>query len=255
MDQKKEKLQKQTDQIFNITEKPIMEYIAAFLEESPYVIFNDDIPIESDPLILLPLEDYKKNIYLKFTLKVMNQPLDVNENAKRISPVNTLIRHDDVKEAIGFLLYAIKTAYGSIIASSMVNNKPMVNIQLELNENNWTVYPKYRHDTTIKKNFLEDSLSKLFHMKSQQEDPLPKEMIPEINQQIKNIVEHLNTVKKEISPESERVEEKINNEFINRPVLCIVLEEINKSQLPKQKHTQPINKLPVISSQSYADPN
>ena len=66
-----DKVRQQKMQIFNIAEKPIMEYISSFLEETPNTVFNSDIPTESDPLILLPIDDYKKDVYLKFTLKTI----------------------------------------------------------------------------------------------------------------------------------------------------------------------------------------
>jgi hypothetical protein len=256
--EKNDKLKQQTQQIFNIIEKPIMEYIAAFLEETPTVIFKDEIPKESDPLILLPIEDYKKDKYLKFTLKnidaVFAGETILSSEVYRINAINNIIEYDHVKESVGFLLYCIKSAYPSILASSMINNKPMVHVDLELNESNWSFYPVFNHELTIKKKFLEESLSKLMHMKQQKENPIPAEMLFEINKEFQNIIEAITQVKKDITPEIIENEKKINAEYANKPGIGIFVEEIIKSQLPKPKYNPESQKLQPISSQSYEDP-
>jgi len=54
-----------------------MESICKFLDEPSSVVFKDEMPVESDPLILLPMTEYKKKIYLKFTLKTIpKEPVD-----------------------------------------------------------------------------------------------------------------------------------------------------------------------------------
>lgn len=248
--QKKNEMMQKTQQIFNIAEKPIMEFIALFLEEDPTVIFNDEIPTESEPLILLPLKEYKKNIYLKFILKP-HDPTNEASDSQRICNINDIIHHQNVKDSIGFLLYCIKSAFPSIVASGMINNKPMINVDLELDESNWTFYPKFQHELTIKKKFLEESLSKIMYMKQQKDDSLPTEMIPEINKEFHNIVTALGNVNSEFTPDITEMEEKINKSYINKPTIGLFVEEITKSQLPKPKQSQ----LPVISSKSYEDPN
>ena len=246
-----EKLRQQTQQIFNIVEKPIMEYISSFLEESPSVIFKDEVPKESDPLILLPLDEYKKDKYLKFTLKIIN-PNDLIP--QRIDDINNIIHYEHVKESMGFLLYCIKSAYPSIIASSMINNKPMVHTHLALNESNWTFYPVFSHELSIKKKFLEDSLSKILYMKQQTEQPLPPEMLDEVNKEYNNVITTLNQVQRDITPEIIEHEKKINAEYNSKPVIGIFFEEIVKRQLPKPKYQQEQPKLKPISDKSYEDP-
>jgi hypothetical protein len=249
---KEEKIKQQTRQIFNISEKPILEYITDFLEEPASVIFKEDMPKESDPLILLPIPEYKEGVYLKFTLKTIDATDADNIDSHRITSINDIIHYKHVKESIGFLVYCIKSAYPSIIASSMINNKPMVHIDLELNESNWTFCPKFRHELTIKKKFLEDALSKIIYMKQQTDEPIPNEMAAEINKEYNNIIPALTQVNTDITPEILESEKKINISYRIKPVIGIFVTEINESQLPKYNNQQ--HKLPTISSQSYEDP-
>jgi hypothetical protein len=250
--QQDDKVRQQTMQIFNIAEKPIMEYISSFLEETPNTVFNSDIPTESDPLILLPIDDYKKDVYLKFTLKTI-YPQQVKQTKQRAKFIEDVIEYKNVKEAIGFLVFCVKSVLPSIIASSMINNKPIINTDLVLNESNWSFDPVFKHELSIKKSFLEDSLSKITYMKQQKNGELPPEMVPELEKEFRNVVNSLQTITKQITDEIINTEKKINTSYINKPVLGICLKEITKSQLPKSKYEQK-PQLPVLSSQSYEDP-
>ena len=250
---KEQKLQQQTQQIFNIAEKPIMEYIATFLEELPATIFHDNIPEESDPLILLPIDEYKKDLYLKFTLKVVDSENNESE-INRITDINDIIHYKNVKESIGFLVYCVKSVLPSIIASNMINNKPMIHIDLDLNENNWSFNPVFKHELTIQKNFYDDSISKIMYMKQQKEEPLPDEMVAKLNEELLNIIQAISKINLDITPEILENEKKINMSYVNKPVLGIYVTEISKDQLPKPKYVnneQP--QLPVISNKSYED--
>ena len=251
-EQKEAKLKQQTTQIFNIAEKPVMEFITAFLREDPAVIFKDDIPAESDPLILLPINEYKKNIYLKFTLKPITNKMA--SEGDRIKNINDIIEYEHIKESIGFLLYCVKSVYPSIVASNMINNKPMVNIDLELNESHWVFYPKFNHELTIKKKFLDESLSRIRYIKKQKEEPVPADMVKELDKEFGNIIIEVGKVNNELTSEIVENEKKINDSFVDKPILGIFVEEIKKSQLPKPKYGAEQPKLPVISSQSYEDP-
>jgi hypothetical protein len=250
---KEQKLQQQTQQIFNIAEKPIMEYIAVFLEELPAVIFHDDIPKESDPLILLPIQEHKKDVYFKFTLKVIeseNKESEIN----RINDINDIIKYDNIKESIGFLVYCINSVLPSIIASNMINNKPMLHIDLKLNESNWSFYPVFKHDLTIKKNFCEDSISKIIYMKQQKEESLSDEMMDDLNKELNNIIQSMSKINLAITPEILDEEKNINMSYVNKPILGIYVTEISKDQLPKPKYVNNEQQLPVISNKSYEDP-
>lgn len=242
MDEKKE-IEYKTNQIFNIIEKPLMEYISEFMNEESSVLFKDDVPEDSDPLILIPIPEYKDNVYLKFTL---NTQLKINDN-NRITKINNVIKYQNVKDAIGFLLYCIKSALPSIVISGMINNKPMLNINLCLDETNWVFYPKFQHDLTIKKIFLDETIINILNKKQQSD--LTNENIQDLNNEFQKTILLLNEIKSQITPNILNLEEKMNKNYNSKPVLAINIEEILHHELPK-KNT---NKLPIISNLNYED--
>lgn len=254
-----DQLKKQTEQLFNFSEKPIMEYVCNFLNKNQSSLFIDKIPDKSDPLILLPIDDYKKNVYISFTLKTVypndTDEFNVNE-ISRISALNDIIKYERVKESIGFIVYCIKTAFPSIIASGMIDNKPMINTFLELNENKWALVPIFNSDLTIKKKILEETLTKIMFMKQDNDNKLTQENLIEINIQLENVINKLTEVNNSINIQGLENEKKINIEYTNKPFIGIFVEEISEKDLPVRKNTseQKYSNLKSISTSSYSDP-
>ena len=77
--QKKEEDVSKTNQMFNIAERPVMEFISKFLDEPINVIFNDELPTYVQQLTLLPIKEYREGICLKFTIKPIVSNLSDNE--------------------------------------------------------------------------------------------------------------------------------------------------------------------------------
>ena len=227
-------------QIFNIAEKPVMEFLALFLDEPHETIFRDELPIASDPLILLPLADYKPDTYIKFTIKPINLADDSNESVSddtsngsiRCKVINNIIEHQLVKNGVGFLWYCVKEVFASIIASSMINNKPLQNITIELNEQNWTFYPKYLCDLSHKKNFLEQAVIKLTNI-TENRDKFDGD-IADVEKSLQSAMLELTNVNNQITPEVLAEEIKINNSYSSQMVLGIFTEEIFEKDLPKR---------------------
>ena len=219
-------------QIFNIAEKPVMEFLALFLDEPHETIFRDELPIASDPLILLPLADYKPDTYIKFTIKPINLAdvssesvsNDTSNDSVRCGIINNIIKHQLVKNGIGFLWYCVKEVFASIIASSMINNKPLQNITIELNEQNWTLYPKYLCDLSHKKNFLEQAVIKLTNI-TENRDKFDGD-IAGVEKNLQSAMLELTNVNNQITPEVLAEEIKINNSYSSQIVLAIFTEEI-----------------------------
>jgi len=218
-----------TNQIFNIAERPVMEFIARFLDETSNVLFSDDLPTYVEPLILLPFDGYKDDICIKFTIKPI---ILTDDQPIRALAIDNIIEHKRVKEGIGFLWYCIKEVYSAIVSSTMINNKPMDNITINLNETNWTFYPKYSHELTTKKSFLEDALGKLMYI-NQNLSKFPPSMKAEISQEFTKVTNQLNEVNTQLTPELIATEQNINDSYVDRAVLGIFVEEIPKSELPK----------------------
>lgn len=237
----------QTNQVFNMVENPIMTYIAEFLDELPNVIFKEDIPQFTEPFILLPWGDYKKDICIKFTLK----PVDSVNPCK--AELDKLICHDKIKEAIGFLVYCVNIVYPSVIASCMINNQPLVNTKLELDENMWMFRPVFLHELSHKKIFLQDTLTKLFEIKNNK-DQFPPEMVNEVNVEIANVLKLTSDVNAQLTQDILDIEEEINESYENKPKLGIFIEEIHTSSLPKNINMDNIS-MPSISNVNYCDPD
>ena len=104
---------------------------------------------------------------------------------------------------------------------------------MNLNETNWTFYPKYSHDLTTKKSFLEDALGKLMYI-NQNLGKFPPSMVAEITQEFPKVTDQLKAVNAQLTPELIATEQKINDSYVARAVLGIFVEEIPKSDLPKQ---------------------
>ena len=241
-----EKANKQTALIFDMTEKPLMEYISTFMEEPANVIFKDEIPDFVNPIIMKPIIDYKKNKYLKFSLKSVKQEEEYNK-----PDIKELMKYEQVRETIGFIFYALKICYASIIASAMINNKPLINTALELNEQEWSFQPTYKHSENIKKEYLQNTLGKLVEMRNNI-NTLPKETQDHVNKDYLNVMTQLSNIK--ISQEMENEEKQINDEYASKTKLVIVVDEMLKKDLPKPPKNEGAKLAPVSNTQ-YTDPS
>jgi hypothetical protein len=247
--QEMQKMKKQVNQMFNISEKVIMEYIAKFLDESPNIIFKDNIPRYSEHLILIPFDEYKNDKYLKFALEVAKKN---DTKSKRIEFINDIIHHENVKEAVGFLTYVIKCTLPAVVASSMINNKPMLNISMELDEDTWSFCPTFKNEKFIKRKFYEDSLDRIqeFKMDKDSFDNLSYEKKLELDEEFNKTIVLLNEI--EITNDIIESDKKINESYIDQYCLVIKVKEITKDKLPKPK-SNPNQQLPTISTVSYKD--
>lgn len=246
----KKKLNQQATQVFNVAERSVMTFISKFLKEPPSVIFKDDMPKVEEPVILKPFDEYKKGVYLKFTLRDLRLD-DPKASAERANKIESLLEHQNVKDALGFILYCIKCVYSSVVTASMINSKPMANINLELDENKWVFIPKYMSEETAKKSFLELALGKIVHIKNQKDAPVPSDMMKDMDEEYKSIVESLGKIN--ITDEILAEEKNINDGYLTGQAIGIFVEELTKYQLPKPNFNSE-DLLPLISSSSYEDP-
>ena len=230
-----DKLKKQTEQIFNIAEKPIMEFICAFLDEPCSVIFKDTLPEITNPVVLLPIINYKKDKYIEITLHVKKySDIDENEELQRVDTLNAIIKYNQIKESIGFLVYCIKNVYHSIVSDSMFNNSPVINTVLELNESNWTFAPVFNHDLTIKKNFLIHTKNTILDFKNNNKEKLSLNSETEINDKLKDVLSKLDELNGNYSPAILDIEKKTNELYNSKPVICISVRELTKNELDTQ---------------------
>jgi hypothetical protein len=204
-------------QMFNIAEKPVMEFISDFLEEPPAIIFKDDIPSIAMPLILKPINEYNENYYIKFELIISDDNDEINVN--RINKVNEMLVYNEIKESIGFLLFCLNHVFVAIKSSGMIANSKLLNIDLGLNPETWGFHGEYKHDLTIKKEFYEMNIKKLENADNESE------------QKINECINLLNEIN--ISDEIINIEKDINTNLKNKKFIAINIVDIDKSTLPK----------------------
>jgi hypothetical protein len=266
MDQKnKAELKQQTNQIFNVAEVVVMDYIAKFLNDEPAAVFSDDMPTFVEPFILLPLDDYKKNICLKFNM-IPVDPSGSAINAKdqdiisQSIGMNELVKYEKVREGVGFLYYCAKRVYASVIHTCMIDNKSLASTQLELSQENWSFRPQFFHEVSLKKRLLEETLGRIMYMR-QNSSEVSAEMLAEANAEHDNVVNTLIALNKEHTADIKDTEAKINADFAGRARLQVFVTELHKNDLPKPITNEADDlavqnaSMPKISGSMYADSN
>ena len=235
-------------------ERPIMLYIKSLYSSihgadiSDLDIFEDRIPIVEDPLILMPWEDYKKDICLKFTIKPVARgySLDLGELAK----------HENVIQGIGFIYYAMRTVYASVVSSSVLKDKKYLNnTLLELDQTTLNMYPRHYHPKTITLNMLNQQLSNVLNEK------IDNKFSNEQSVEFQSIVKQINLIEQQITEDEKDEERKNNNMLDNLPILGIAIEELHIDKLPKpilskedeDRHFK--QTMPNITNASYLDPS
>lgn len=244
------KIQGQMNQMFNIVEGPLMNFIAEFVGESPTKIFHDNIPKFHEPLILMPLEDYKKDICLKFTIKNITN----DDDNTRVEKITSLLKHEKVREGIGFIFYSIKNVYAAILSKALIDNKPMLKIKMQLDEENWVFYPKYSDDLNHKKDYLEASLGQ--NMELSKDKTQSKEKLAALEKTFHGLVSDIMLVNKQITPAYLQNEADVNESFKDKVKIGIFIEELHISELPtpgKNNDLTSLNNMPKINSTSYEE--
>ena len=246
--EEKNRLEGQMNQIFNIAEAPLMSFISEFLGENPGKIFHDEVHGFHEPLILMPLDDYKKDICLKFTIKNIT---DADDTPERTENIRSLLKHEKVREGIGFLFYSIKSVYAAILSKAMVDNKSMLKIKMALDEDNWVFYPKYADDLSHKKDYLEASLGQNMELRKNKDQP--KKILDDLKKTFNELVAELVEVNGQITPEILQKEETKNASFKDKVKIGIFIEDLHISDLPKPEKNMLNKDLPKINSSSYEE--
>ena len=216
------------------------------MEETPSIIFKDTIPSYNEPLILLELPDYKKNTGFVFNL-VSTKQLDQFDECIRIKNINNIIKYEKIKEGIGFLNYCIRSVYNSILASAMINNKPLINLSIDLDESNWCFYLKYKHDIKYKKDMLTIKLHNINEAISRKEN-FKESDLDILKKEFESTITEITEINKQYTDEVQKQEYDINEKYNNKTKLRIVITEIPSDKLPTPK---PNINMPTISDNTY----
>ena len=234
--------EKKIHHMFNLVENPIMEFISKFLNEPPDVIFKEEMPTYVESLILLPIPEYKKHKYIRFKLTITKLD-NVLENKILL---NNLIKYENIKHAIGLIENSIYTVLPSIKAASMINNKPILNINLELDVSKWVFKPVYRSDDFIKYYYYINRLKHINKMK--EDDNISISDRNELDIEHSNINHLLNDIV--ITNEIIENDKKINDLYLSNYCIDINVDELYENQLPKY-NPENYDKLPIILDNKY----
>jgi hypothetical protein len=250
-----EKSVSQTHQMFNIAEQPVIDFISGFLGESPSVIFIEDTDKFTESLILMPLEDYKNDVYIKFNMiPIKYENLGSEEDIKRVNHIKYMLKHERIKEGIGFLYYCIKNVYASVMSAGMINNKQISNFKIKLDEENWVFYLQFYHTLTHKEEFYNSVLQTTVQARKNY-NTLTEDQKQLLNKEFVTAVSQLSEIETQITPEIKQEEIDTNELYKTRIKLGIFIEDLDVKDLPKPpacpKNKNVLCNLPSISDTLY----
>ena len=128
------------NKIFDLAEKCIMEYICYYYEMQPEKLFIEfNIPVQTMPLLINPIEDYSKNI---LSLSIDIVPHDHVSNIPADLLNNTIIIEliQFIHQGVNSVLDAILNSNIQKDASAIINKN---SIYLEFDSCTNTMYPIY----------------------------------------------------------------------------------------------------------------
>lgn len=105
-----EKQKIEANKMFDIAEKPLMEYMCYFYKKTPQELFDDHENVISDKFILLPLE--KDSDFIALSIEVVDKDYvsNIPENIKQ---------NDIVRNSIGFLYNAVACVSNMILTRNI----------------------------------------------------------------------------------------------------------------------------------------
>jgi len=145
--------------IFGIAEPVIQKLLGKILEKNPEEFFGKDF-CKEEPMIL-----YVPSItYSKYSIQLINTG---NTHNIHIENYNS---NEEMMKCIGYMFYCIKQVY--VYIAKTLDNSIINNTSLVLDENTDTYYIKYIHPLEVKKNEIENNISKLLCSKPLNMDKL-----------------------------------------------------------------------------------
>lgn len=237
-DEQKQHLQRiEMNRMFDLAEKPIMEYICMHLKMTPKVLFKtfEVMGSKSNPLIMNPIPEYNDK-YLAFSLEIV--PYDY----KLIIP-DALKEIESINYTLGFIYHSVTTVYDSILNSNINDDVTELFINssfhLEMDDDSISMFPVYIFPA--RREFL-----MLTQIKTEIEkliDELPKEGVvklsPGLTLEIQKVHEKHNIITTRLNAINydndlaAKQEHDINESFKTNNRLGIVFNELSVDQLPE----------------------
>jgi hypothetical protein len=248
--EKKNAARWKANRVFNIAEKPVRDFITNWVANKEVVLFTDETPTYVEPLILLPFDEYKEGVCLKFTIS--SEPYAphtlVEPNPGGFLDIDDIIEHKKVKEGIGFLLFCVKETFASVVRSSMASMFPigeevnMKHVHIELNETNWTLCPKYIDPAIQYKEDLEIALGKMMYVQKNL-DKFSPDVAKKLMEQYPKLIDELAKDSSKPGIDIYNNDKTLNNGFLERSVIHIRVEEMLEKDLPKQIRPEDVEKI------------
>lgn len=219
----------EANKMFDIAEKPVMEYMCYFYKKTPDLLFNDYENVVSDKLILLPLEEKSDFIGLSIELVdkdyMSNIPQDIKEN-------------EVIRSSIGFLYNAVACVSNAL---SMSNIKDEFKEEVEQNflhfafdDNDFSFHPVHIFWKRRKSIMTQDLISKISHKLASLEENLEEEECKKMYDELKEFYE-INKKNMELFQHSEEeareVEKEKLEEYKNMNKLGIKYEKLKFNEL------------------------
>jgi hypothetical protein len=224
------------NKMFDMAEKPIMEYISNFLDIDPKDLFKDPIPEFYKSIVLHPIKEYNKDKYLQITLKVMPYDYDITKVVSK-----DLLNQDIIKKSIGFLVYCINSVYVSVVMANMKDRNLIINTELKFDDKTLGFVPVYAHELTVKHSIAEKKMNELLIVKNNiltersdnhsKKDDIIETKVKEINLELNNIMSNLISLNKQLNDTSisNLISDNIDK-YKTKPVIGIVITELNEDQ-------------------------
>ena len=227
-------------QMFNICEKPIIEYLAYILDRNIHEICNNleiNKEIYNDPMILFPLKNLNDK-YISLNIELVN-----NNYKSELENIN-VEEYPELKNSIDFLSYSIFEVYSAIVSTGLKEHYTRyvledLSIHLEAEPNGFGFITKYIHPIKRKELMCKNMLSNLKLIKETDEtgncrfDSLPEQHKEQYNnkiQELEHILAHLNYDENEIT----QIEEQKNNHYVVFKKLGVILKFLEYDELPEK---------------------
>ncbi len=224
-----EKRKMEANKMFDIAEKPLMEYMCYFYKKTPEELFNDYKDVISDSLIVFPLSNNSK--FISFSIEMVDKDYKANVP-------DGILGHDTIKNTVGFLYNAISCVSNAL---SMSNIKDEYKEEVDKNflhfafdENDFSFHPVYIFWKKRKTIMTQDLLSKIEHTLSNLEQHLDQEECKKQYDELKEYYEFSKKALDEYSYEEEeadRIESETNQQLKNLNKLGIKYVELSFDEL------------------------
>jgi hypothetical protein len=226
-----EKVNLQINKMFDLAEKPIMEYISYALKSDPREIFQfpEDLNLKTDELILMPLEEVGN--YLCFKLEVVTYDYENTIPAE-------LLENKDIKGSLKFLDHSVQEVYNAITAKSLseagLTKSFAASFHFEFDENDVSFKPIYVYHTRRQVNIFEKCKKELqdfyeAHQQNNTWEDVDEKVQTQWNSHYGQIISALENMHYDEAT-ADKKEEEMKEYLKNSHKLAVVFREADKSE-------------------------